>query len=539
MFPLLFLAWRGGAKVRLWSVGLFALATGASLAVALAQAQVPGREIASFYLTTTRFWQLGLGVLLYQAMSLAGRKGRSVFATGLPLPPMLRALLLPVALGLIGFGLWSARPGHSPWPDGLWPVLGTLGVIALLHHHATGVVGRVLGSPGVVAIGRWSYSLYLWHWPVLVLLRWTVGLDSPWIKLFAVVATFALAIASYRWIELPWRHRPLRVGRSGRVVVVGLACLVVGAGVQSALANNAPRHVSLSTVSRHPLDWYAYARGLRKELPNCRQATENRQVEGALVRGFSRGQCDLPPGDGRTLFVVGDSHALAYNELLRRYAVLQGESVQLYAVGGCAIANLPQWQGPTAQCQAFLQAALADVSQRARPGDVLLLPGLRVPRLADQDQRFALADNLSQMRDTAAVQGRAAQVEATVAQLRPLDAQGVRIVFEAPKPILPAPPYRCSDWFNRGNAICSDGLSIDRVTMEAYRAPALQDLQRIVAALPGASLWDPLPVLCPGARCEAVQGGRPLFFDGDHLSGYGNRLLLPSLRAHLDRLPKP
>ncbi|MNW03972.1 hypothetical protein D3C71_1999830 [compost metagenome] len=68
--------------------------------------------------------------------------------------------------------------------------------------------------------------------------------------------------------------------------------------------------------------------------------------------------------------------------------------------------------------------------------------------------------------------------------------------------------------------------------MEALRAPALTSLQQVAQALPGASVWDPLPVLCPGTTCQPEQAGKPLYFDGDHLSGHGNRVLLPSFRSH-------
>lgn len=534
LFPLLFLVW--SRCRRGWGLALFGLATLASMGHAWWQARVPGNEIAAFYLTTTRFWQLGLGVLLYQLLAMRSRRdGSAWFDTGVPLPRVVRSGLMALAMASVAFGLWHARPGHSPWIDGLWPVLGTLGLIALLHRHQRGL-GRVLTMPVVVLVGRWSYSLYLWHWPVLVVLRWTVGLESAGSKLFGLLLTFGLAAASYRWVETPWRHGRLQDWRHGRIVVAGIAALALAAALQAALVAATP-YLSLSTVSRHPLDWYAYARGMRKQFPHCRQVSQNREIEGVLVRKFMRGKCTLPPGTGRQLFVVGDSHAVAYNELLRRYAVLDGGPVHLYAVGGCAVAGLQG--GANAGCEASVRASLADVQALARPGDVLLLPGLRVPRIAEQDRVLDVQANLDRVNSAEAARARQRDVAATVALLRPLDEGGVRVVFEAPKPVLPAPPYRCSDWFNRGNAICAGGLSTDRQQMEAYRRPALDALQAIVAALPHASLWDPLPLLCERQRCSALRDGRPLFFDADHLSGYGNRFLLPPLREHLDRLPPP
>lgn len=61
----------------------------------------------------------------------------------------------------------------------------------------------------------------------------------------------------------------------------------------------------------------------------------------------------------------------------------------------------------------------------------------------------------------------------------------------------------------------------------------LGSLRQVVDGLPGAVLWDPLPVLCDAAKCPAQREGRPLYFDGDHLSAYGNRMLLLSLQQVL------
>ncbi|KQQ84426.1 acetylase [Xanthomonas sp. Leaf131] len=536
LFPWMFLAWMRGGAGRAWSLGVFVLATAASLGYAWQRTHVPGHEVTSFYLTTARFWQLGAGVLAYQLMTLLRRRdGQRLFAAGIALAAPLRALLLLLALASIGNGVWNARPGHSPWSDGLWPVLGAVALLALLHRQADGWVGRVLSAAPVVAIGRISYSLYLWHWPVLVLLRWSVGLESVAAKLVALVLTFACAAASYRWVERPWRNHRLGGWSNVRVVMAGLGALLLAFGVQSALIKSAP-YTSLSVVSRHPLDWYAYARGLRKEMPDCRLIASNESVGGQPVRIFARGQCSRPATSQRQVFVMGDSHALAYNELLRRFPLLEGGSVRMYGVAGCSIASM-QPGGQAASCEAFVRPALEDVAARARAGDVLFLPGLRVPRLAEQDVLFDLHRNIALLHSKQAQRERDATVAATIALLAPVQARGVLVVFEAPKPVLKAPPYRCSDWFNRGNAICANGMQIERKVMEDYRAPALDGLQRIVAGLPGASIWDPLPALCDAQLCAPTQQGRPLFFDADHLSGYGNRVLLPGFAAHLRGLP--
>jgi hypothetical protein len=116
---------------------------------------------------------------------------------------------------------------------------------------------------------------------------------------------------------------------------------------------------------------------------------------------------------------------------------------------------------------------------------------------------------------------------------------GVHVVFELPKPIFSTPLFRCSDWFNRANPVCRDGQEISRDMLEQYRLPVMQTAQIIQEKFRGFHLWDPFTVLCTDASCRMTRDGKPLYFDGDHLSGYGNRVLLPSFTAMIDGVLKP
>lgn len=526
LFPLLFMAWSKGGRGRGLSMLLFGLATAGSALFAISRALQGGQEIASFYQTTTRFWQLGAGVLLFQVLDMRGPVTSGGRATG----PWSMFLQLGSA-SLLAYGLWSARPGHSPWIDGLWPVLGTLGLLGLLHRSAAGWIGSSLSAQPMLVIGRMSYSLYLWHWPVFVLFRWTLGLDSLGTGVLALLCTALLAWLSWRWVEQPLRFGMRWRASDLRLVAGGVMVLLLGMGLQKQL-ERAAKHISLSTVSRHPLDWYPYAKDLKKEFPDCELVVSRLPVAGGQVQQFERGKCAAGKGGERRLFVAGDSHALAYGEMLRRVVLHDGGQARLYANAGCALVGLQGRQQADPGCNAYVHNTLADVAAQARAGDVLFLPGLRVPRLVEQYGLFDQQQAFAAVQSEASVAQRAVDVRTAIVDLKPLADRGIRIVLEAPKPVLAAPPFRCSDAFNRGNPICVNGMAVSRERMEALRTPAMTSLKQVAQALPGASVWDPLPVLCPGATCQPEQAGKPLYFDGDHLSGHGNRTLLPSFRSH-------
>ena len=72
-------------------------------------------------------------------------------------------------------------------------------------------------------------------------------------------------------------------------------------------------------------------------------------------------------------------------------------------------------------------------------------------------------------------------------------------------------------------------MTVERARLEQLRTPQLELLGSLQREHPGLRTWDPLPILCPGSTCSAYDdAGKPLYFDADHLSGHGNRVLEPS-----------
>ena len=100
-----------------------------------------------------------------------------------------------------------------------WEAVSTVAVVTLsviliasLKKQTTGY--KIFTHPKVVYIGLLSYSLYLWHWGVLTISRWTIGIHW-WSVPFQVALIFCLAITSYRYIETPLRKGKL-FGKDGR-----------------------------------------------------------------------------------------------------------------------------------------------------------------------------------------------------------------------------------------------------------------------------------------------------------------------------------
>jgi hypothetical protein len=501
------------------SAALFTIGMVASFACAIWLSRID--ETRAFYLTWGRFWELGIGVLLYQFMVA---RGHSFTSESVSVPGFAKAA--DVALLALFIGLVIAKSERAPYPTCILPVLATAAVLGLLHGRKGGIAFALLTHRVPRFIGKISYSLYLWHWPVFVMFRWTTGLQGPMQRVAAVAIVAALSVASYYVVETPPRRATRGVNRLA-LVAGGVAFVLSGYAASSVLNAKQPR-ISISTVTRNASDWYPYGDAVSPAHPGCMITTSSTPIGTGYAATYARANCQEPVS-GPRVFAIGDSHAVAYEAMYRYYAMETGAPVTLYNNGGCPFLSLEPWREDDSNCRANAKVALADMLQKIQPGDVVFLPSLRLPRFVDQWIRFTDDDMKNQIFGEQAVEGRNKATADGEVVVREFTARGARVIFEAPKPIFRSPTYRCAEPYNRTNPICLPGNEISRSEAESLRKPTVDALTTISATVPGVSIWDPFPVLCPeAAMCSEYRDGKPLFFDGDHVSGYGNRLLAPS-----------
>jgi peptidoglycan/LPS O-acetylase OafA/YrhL len=493
LFPGIWYLWlRHRARVpALWT--LLPLLGLASLMIsALQSARDP---LAAFYLLPSRFWELAAGALLYQLLRCRPQQS---------LPSGATVVLMMAGSSLLLVGFLYAETTQFPLPWALATVAGTLLMITALVLPRSGGVPlphRLLQSRPVRYVGRLSYSLYLWHWPVAVFIRWTCGFELLAVQLAYPLVVLALAAASYHWIEVPIRAgRGALQQRTWVTAAAALATVVVAMLGARWVSENAER-VSISRTA-DTYTWMAY-----RHAPPA-----------------SALPIDAPHLQGRQLFVLGDSHTAAYRTLLRQVSVQLGVTVIEHEHGGCGVVRLIG--ADPAECADRREAALREIEAAAKPGDMVLLASLRMPELAGRDWASDPAATWAAVFAELDPGHQAAAMASAHAVLPRLQAAGLQVVIDAPKPLFKAPANRCSDSFNRSNPICAPGLSVPSAQLQALRAGQMVQLAQLQAHYPMLTIWDPFPLLCPGATCSAFdEKGLPLYFDADHLSGHGNRVL--------------
>ena len=479
---------------------------------------------AAFYLLPFRFWELAAGAVLFMLQ----REG------------ILRRLILGrltswagavLVLGAAWFADWRA----SPFPLSVPAVVGSVLVIAALtaEDAPLTLISRLLRSRPVVFVGKLSYSLYLWHWPVFVLFRWTAGLDATSHMVIAAALTLALAYASYIAVEQPIRRGQwVRAQPNWKVMASAFASVTLSWAIAH-YAFASQGQLSASVVMRNSGDWYPMAPP-RKARASCDLEWRPTQIDQALLLTLQR-PCGTPARAQR-MFVIGDSHAAAYVPMLTMLAQQESIDIRVYLHSGCTYANM--LVPTTPMCRPFVSSASESVLSDAQPGDIVFLASLRMPRMGDQYTQVAASihDVIASQAAPDAVKARSEAYDETAALVAQFAAKQLTIIFDAPKPVFSAAAFRCADWFDRHNPMCQTGLVISRSDLLVLRRPIMDSLTRLSAQYSSVAIWDPFPVLCDTAICRAITESGPLFFDGDHLSNLGNRVLYPSFASFVRQI---
>jgi peptidoglycan/LPS O-acetylase OafA/YrhL len=486
-----------------------ALLIGGAVAIAasyLTLAIVSGhdRRIA-FFSIMTRSWQFAAGGMLAIAV-----------LKGTPVPARLRSALGVAGLLAVGASV-ALYHEHMRYPGalaGLLPTLGTLLLLACGLGNERAPLVRLLASRPAVAIGVLSYSWYLWHWPVIELMRTLpIGQDGIWKDVASSGAALLLSVPTYLLLERPMKtlRRPaITRAFGGRIVAAGLG----GSALIALLALG---------LARSPL----YERALQPILPAASyQSVADCRTEPGLPKFSHVKPCVVgAPGTPRVM-VVGDSHALVLTPIaewaakaagkaavvmgLTTCPPLLGVDVAYFSRSVCARSNneILGWLATPANpiTGAVLAARWSFYNGQDTPAGDAVLPGLFWSDAGGRGRDFA----------TIVGEGLAGFITAL--------GSNRRVLIVGPVPELKHPVESC---LQRAQLTGQppQSCAVRRSDVERRHRETWQVLRGAAAKFPNVRLIDPAEVLCDRDTCWPYGAQGLYYVDKDHLSVLGTELL--------------
>ncbi|MBG6184499.1 peptidoglycan/LPS O-acetylase OafA/YrhL [Arthrobacter sp. CAN_A214] len=485
----------------------------------------------AYFVTPARVWEFAAGALVAAAAaSLQAKLGRAGILAGL----MQWAGFALIMLGAFSYNEETYFPGYAA----VVPVLGTVLVICSGPRFPLWSPNYLLATSPIQFVGNVSYSLYLWHWPLIILLPSVINRNLTDVdKVGVAVVALLLAALSKKYIEDPGRTRLLVGGTPRRVLgwtaiamatvcVASAAIMAGGAAAQEAELGKLdalsggdcfgaksldPAHdcvdpfgpPDVENVGEDEAPWFASGDCLPHEDPIRVQEQE-------LLSA-----CDFSGGEdvSETVWLVGDSHAEQWQAGVFELARQHKWQVNASLMGGCPLVNVKRvaFLGVRTTDAAFQKRCLewsAEVSDRIlaeRPDTVFLATFAAGETIDDGSGRSQLEQYGEAFR------GMVGQWTANGTQ--------VYVIRDTPLTLNRSTPECLS--LNSNNSLACANDKTKALPLDPL-AEAVYDMDE-----PGAKVIDLSDRFCPDDKCYAAIGGLHVFFDTDHVARSYIRSLVP------------
>lgn len=508
--PLLFAMWYLGRRHLLLTLVVFTAISAASM---LALNHL-GHNTASFYWPISRAWELLAGsVIAYIGFANKNKTTNVKYVADISFLILLSCLLF-----------WPRDLVH-PGLLTTVPVLATC--LLILYPNKNGLAYKCLSSTPVVFIGLISYSLYLWHQPLFALLRIkSFGPPSLLLTLSAIILTFVLAFYTYRYIETPFRNKR-KYNRSYIFTFSGtLLCIFFVTGLSGHIYKGFPNRFDSALHYTSSIEFSP----MRQK---CHASDENYLQPNDACQYFE---------GNATWAIFGDSHSVEPAYALASLLHEKGVAISHHSYSACppAINYIPSQKS---LCSKWINDTLRYLENNSKletvvvvfrysaalfgdniasypsvPSDVVLSIDSETV-LSDEDKLNLYWQNLELL-------------------IRRLLTANKKVILLEPIPELPIHIERGIYPFTMfgGDQL----LNIDSATSKEYyhtRHNFILAKLRSLIHLENLHLVNVYDILCGDSGCPAVLGNTALYFDDDHLSVEGSKVLIKKFLPSRNELP--
>jgi peptidoglycan/LPS O-acetylase OafA/YrhL len=511
------LARRSGVRsITLAQLAMLAIIVGSLTLSVVATSAEPA---SAYFVTPTRVWELAVGGFLATLTPLSARG----LAPGIPAAVAFAGVVMVVVAGAIFSGA-TAFPGYAA----LLPVMGTALVIHAASRHRVSPT-RLFSLPAVQHLGDISYSVYLWHWPLIVLAPYVTG-RVGWVDAVVIIAASVIfATLTKVFVEDRFRFAGSLQGLvpTYRFAAAGMIAVTALAGVQlvevQVRAREAMAQVASVELSK---DGCLGAAAIARGFDVCPQDPAGPMIpEPALAKDdrpdayaddcwanapyTGRKTCTYGAGPIR-IALVGNSHAGEWLPTLQVLAKQHGWTITTFLVSQCNATDAPlqfDTQGKTANCLAYGRWVLQQTA------------GAKFDLVVTSERQSVTVQSTTF--DTtldAAVRGYESYLAAWSQA-----GTNVLVLRDSPDPgrTLKSVPDCLAEHPKDQDACAGTPTSW-------YWMDPLEQAARNLSA-PGIRTVDMLRYFCTQTRCPAVIGSVVTYFDASHMTATYARTLAPYL----------
>lgn len=503
--------------IRVLVVGTFLISFAVAMLAQPEHALDNPNWLLHFYSPINRAWEFAAGSLL----ALLGSQVEN-------LPSKFRNWFGMLGFALLVYCAFSISESR-PWPsfETVLPVLGTV-LLILSSPASRSIVSKVLANKWAVYLGDRSYSLYLWHWPVIVMLGYFAIPNFVRVALVLFIS-LVFTVATYRWIETPLRHR-----RPNKKILSGVLALGIFATpmVCAFAVYEANKNYFWNDNVRSQATALAEVNAAHKN--GCDTKVSN------LLEENSKCSWNLD-SPGETIYLVGDSNAAHFSDGLIEAAKRTGHPLKTAIGAGCPILFVPYVQPDRgvavsrkySKCSRFSQETFAWLKTQPK-GLVVLsntdlyvhVPDLRVvssnpTEAASRDHYFQLlTESLTALKD----EGFKVAVVSGSIHLDPRMKNFPRqYIWEPSKCTLTAEILKK----------CAVSMPVDAV--QKYQGEYWQSMKN-AASSSGSSLIDLGLVFCSKTTCPTQTKDLQIYRDGGHITVKADMTLVPRFMREINQI---
>ena len=491
----------------------------------------------AYFSSATRAYELGIGALL------------AVWT--------LRSKLVLSAnwqngLGLIGLGMiavsvrWFTENDTFPGFIALLPTLGTaLFIFANKSGHTGNLFGTIFAWRPIVFLGKISYSIYLWHWPIIVLMPQVLPDFAAWpyYNFAVVLLAVGLSVASYYLVENPFRRlvvpavfrKPARFSLRGALAAAVSIVLFTGGvatasqlspataegpnvvitGKPGSLSDKQSEKKLLATLHSQVLAGLALTSVPADLNPKLSELEAQRGVqwEACIKPVGTQPTCEFGNSKARnTAVILGDSYALAAYPMVINALDLKTWRIIGLNRSECMVADVQPWPRPG--------TAFDNECVKHRKWTFSYLAKLKPNLIVMADQPY---HPIAEKGKESTLNKRQVWYDGMKRSLEQLKRLPSKLVYFG----FPMPAKGLTDCVASDGALSKDCFG----TPETFKS--MYGKQILVTSTLAVPFIDPTAWLCSAGLCPPIIDKTPVFWDGSHLSVPFSAKLAPVFRAYL------